>query len=713
LQYFYRALRNHLISVNKTYNVLNWLKTYLEKRNISSEDPFLEDQNQVHFVIFLFTGVFFSVIYLLYKEIIRTDLSNPLAEATTVLMFTSALFFLLRHKNEMSFNMLFFIPFLAYLYYHADFSRFAPNSTNLYFLLSWYLAGMAVLALWVPYGFRYFLFLISGFISILYHCIQAGIMDQFLSPDQILIYNPFLILVISFMTFSLIRIRQDSRWNKLQGLRKEFKQLFLDFFFLTKHPLVKIRVIRDQDKNVVRMEIDKINHAFESAFRTSIHEAKGQELHFYFKLIFRSNTDWNSLFLIDKKQQAEIYSPATERWFLIHILWFSATTCFCVVNDKTLEKKEIKNLQDTKARYLALLEAIPDIFFVIDKDGIFQDVVFKGQESLLYETSEVIGNSVFKVGFSEMMARKIFDCIQKAISNDSIETIEYSLDARGGSLLFEMRLAKLDNQSVISISRDISRRKKAEFELEAAKIRAEEADSLKSKFLANLSHDIRTPVNIIVGLTKLLAEPSLSEYEKGEFVHDVQQQGNTLLQIIENTIHLSKIETNTLDVHFTYTNIHRLLRELYLHFYPLLPDHRDVRLIMHTEIESAEVGFETDPNLLKEALYRLIDNAVRFTSMGTITFGYSTAPGNRVEFFVSDSGQGIPLAEQENIFLRFYVIEADRLAQRSGPGLGLPIAQHFVALLGGELMVDSDPGKGSRFWFRLPIKNAKGFLRVV
>jgi signal transduction histidine kinase len=311
------------------------------------------------------------------------------------------------------------------------------------------------------------------------------------------------------------------------------------------------------------------------------------------------------------------------------------------------------------------------------------------------------------------MARKIFQCIQTAIEKDSIETIEYSLDARGGSLLFEMRLARLDDHSVISISRDITRRKKAEFALDAALTRAEEADALKSKFLANLSHDIRTPVNIIMGLTKLLAEPSLSEFEKGEFIHDVQQQGNSLLNIIENTIQLSKIETGTLEVHFSYTNIHQMLRELYLHFYPTLPDHRELKLVLHTEILHGEVGFETDPYLLKEALHRLIDNAIRFTVSGTVEFGYSTVFGNSAEFFVSDNGPGIPSAEKENIFLRFYVIESDRLSQKSGPGLGLPIAQHFVALLGGELRVDTEKGKGSRFWFRLPLRNAKGFLRVV
>jgi PAS domain S-box-containing protein len=692
---------------------LNWLKKYLKKHNIPFEDPLQEDQNQVHFVLFLFVGLIISIGHLLYSEILSTHMSNPLAEATTVLMFTSAIFFVLRHKIEMAFNTLFFIPLLCYLYYHAYFSPGSPDKTNLYFLLTWYLAGMAVLALWVPFGIRYILFLFTGFISVIYHCIQAGIMDQFLKPDQILIHNPFLILTLAFLFFSFMRISHDRQWNMVQSRRREIKQLFLDFFFQVKYPLVKIRIIRDQDENVIRMEIDRINHAFESVFKTSIQEAKGQELNFYFNLIFRNDTDWNNLFLIDKKQQTEIFTPVTEKWYSMNIQWFNATTCFCVINDKTQEKKEIKNLQETKARYLALLEAIPDIFFVIDKDGIFQDVVFKGQENLLSETSEVIGNSIFKVGFSEMMANKIFQCIQKAIDDDTIETIEYSLDARGGSLLYEMRLARLDHQSVISISRDITRRKKAEFELEAARVRAEEADSLKSKFLENLSHDIRTPVNIIVGLTKLLAEPELSKFEKVEFVHDVQQQGNSLLQIIENTIQLSKIETNTLDIGFAYTNIHRLLHDLYLHFYPLLPDHRDVQLIMHTEIGHTEVGFETDPNLLKEALSRLIDNAIRYTAMGNITFGYTTTSGNWVEFFVSDSGPGIPLSEKENIFLRFYVIEADRQAQKSGPGLGLPIAQHFVALLGGELMLDSDPGKGSRFWFRLPLKNPKGFLRVV
>jgi len=673
----------------------------------------MESARSRSYQIFLFISLTASILHLLYKEIFVAHLANPLAEATTVLMFASALFLLQRQRTGISLNMVFGIPLLTYLYYQADFSTISPDSFTMYYTVAWYLAGLFVLALWAPFGSRYIFLFLAGWLSLSYHGYEAGALEHFFSGNQVFISNPFLIWTVIFILLSLLRIRYDKAFGQILNRCSYNEQLYMDFFFRVKLPVVRLRAVRDGESNVLRLEIEQINPAFETAFKTSAAEAKDLELHFYFNLLFRNQTDWNHLFFLDSKGQSEMYVPSIDKWFSVNIFWFSSSNCFCVFNDISRGKKELAELKETKARYLALLEAIPDIFFVIDKDGIFQDVVFKGQENFLSDTSEVIGNSIFRVGFSELMAGKILRCIQKSIQDDTIETIEYSLEARGGSLLYEMRLARLDEQSVICISRDITRRKKAEFELDAARIKAEEADVLKSKFLANLSHDIRTPVNIIVSLSKLLAEPSLSEFEKGEIIHDVQQQGDSLLQIIENTIHLSKIETNSLEVSTSYTNIHRLLRELYLHFYPLLPDHRELQLILHTEIAHGEVGFETDPVLLKETLFRLIDNAVRFTPAGTVTFGYTTAIGNRVEFFVSDTGPGIPESEMENIFLRFYVIEADRQAMKCGPGLGLPIAQHFVALIGGELKVDSSPGKGSRFWFRLPLRNQKGFLRVV
>jgi signal transduction histidine kinase len=271
----------------------------------------------------------------------------------------------------------------------------------------------------------------------------------------------------------------------------------------------------------------------------------------------------------------------------------------------------------------------------------------------------------------------------------------------------------LNDNSVISIARDITRRKKAEFELEKAKTRAEEAVALKSRFLANLSHDIRTPMNVIIGLTKLLSEPGISDFEREEFIQNISFSGDQLLSMIDNTIYLSKIETNTLESNVQWCNIHQLLRVVFNQYYALLPENRDIQLKMVAGIKHEEVGFDTDPELLKIVMQQLVDNALRFTNTGVIEFGYVHKNTDTVEFFVADTGPGIPEDERENIFLRFYVIEKDRKSQRSGSGIGLSVAQHFVALLGGDLLLETVEGKGSRFFFELPLLNSRGFMRIV
>ena len=188
------------------------------------------------------------------------------------------------------------------------------------------------------------------------------------------------------------------------------------------------------------------------------------------------------------------------------------------------------------------------MFFVIDKDGIYQDFVVKESDLYKLEEANIVGNSIFDVGFPKNMAKKIMKCIQSCIQNSSIEIIEYSLQTPNGTYLFEMRLAKLNSHSVISVARDITRRKNAEFNLERAKKRAEESDRLKSAFLANLSHEIRTPLNIIINFTRMLAETELANLDRLELSDAVSQNGRQLLNMIDNTIHLSKIETDTVDV---------------------------------------------------------------------------------------------------------------------------------------------------------------------
>ena len=276
-----------------------------------------------------------------------------------------------------------------------------------------------------------------------------------------------------------------------------------------------------------------------------------------------------------------------------------------------------------------------------------------------------------------------------------------------------MRLAKLTAHSVISVARDITKRKTAEFQLEKALNRAEESDRLKSAFLANLSHEIRTPMNIITHFTRMLADAEMSPMERVELTDAITENGKQLLNMIDNTIHLSKIETETIEVRHTFCQVNKLVRDVYNKFAPNIPDSKDVRIRLNLDVQTPEFGFETDSGLLSETLSILLDNAVKYTLAGTVTFGYEMVRNDFVKFSISDTGIGIPKEEYENIFSRFYRVSNSINQTTSGSGIGLSIAQHYVALLGGELMFESKVDKGTEFWFNLPFSNGKGYMMIV
>jgi len=692
---------------------LTWLNKYLQDKQFHSGLPLHERNLMLGMGLFLAFGLVTATALMVYKELFRSDIANPVAETAHILMFAASLSLVARNRMRQAVYVVFFIPGIIIFQYLSDFSNSASPSETLPFSTLWFSAGFVFLALFSSFGFHYVAFYAAALLTLIYHLSLAQAPFPGLSDTGSLITYPLFQITSVFIFAALVRIIFDRQIARLSRKISETGQQWHDVFLEAKNPMALIKAVRDQDGNITRLVLDRINHAFESEFGITLMQAKNQELNYMFNLAFRNEINWNNLIIFNPNSMTEFFSPVSEHWLNLHIVWINQSDCLAFFYDISREKNLIGELQRARNRYLTLLEAIPDIFFVIDRDGIYQDVVFKGQEKLYPETTEIIGNSIFNVGFQKNMARKIFECIRKSISADTIETIEYTLTTQGPPLFFEMRIARLDENSVVSIARDITRRKKAEFELGIAKTKAEEAAELKSRFLANLSHDIRTPMNAILGFTKILTEPGLSDFEKEDYVQEIHLQGNILMKMIENTIQLSKIETNTLDINFSFTPVNRLLREILNYFYPQLPENRDICLKMSTGIQAEEAGFETDPALLKEVLHRLIDNAVKFTLQGSIEFGYFGVGGNMAEFFVEDTGPGIADSERENIFLRFYVIESDRRANRSGPGLGLSIAQHFVAILGGELKLNSTPGKGSRFWFRLPLKNPRGFMQII
>jgi signal transduction histidine kinase len=189
--------------------------------------------------------------------------------------------------------------------------------------------------------------------------------------------------------------------------------------------------------------------------------------------------------------------------------------------------------------------------------------------------------------------------------------------------------------------------------------------------------------------------------------------GKQLLNMIDNTIHLSKIESQSVEVVHKFSNINSLLRDIYNRYMVLVPDSKNVRLVLKMNVPNKEFGFETDPVILSEILSLLVDNAIKYTLKGQIIIDYEMIRNEWVKFIISDTGIGIPPEEHKYIFRRFYRVQNDINNTTSGSGLGLAIVQHYVALLDGELEFESVPGKGTKFWFAIPFKNGRGFLSIV
>lgn len=246
---------------------------------------------------------------------------------------------------------------------------------------------------------------------------------------------------------------------------------------------------------------------------------------------------------------------------------------------------------------------------------------------------------------------------------------------------------------MLCINFDITELKETERMLIGAKEKAEEADRLKSAFLANMSHEIRTPLNAIVGFSSLLEEAEDAE-EKHLYATIIEENNKLLLQLISDILDLSKIEVGTFDIIPEQVDAQQLCNELL--------QSMQVRATEQVEIllapELPELTFTSDKNRLYQVLLNFVTNALKFTSEGSIVIDYRIN-GNEVRFSVQDTGMGIEPEKQEAIFTRF--VKLNNFI--AGTGLGLPICQSIVTQLGGKIGVESEPGKGSCFWFTHPI----------
>jgi signal transduction histidine kinase len=238
-------------------------------------------------------------------------------------------------------------------------------------------------------------------------------------------------------------------------------------------------------------------------------------------------------------------------------------------------------------------------------------------------------------------------------------------------------------------------------QLKLAKEKAEESDRLKSAFLANMSHEIRTPMNGILGFADLLKTPMLSGEEQQQFVDIIKKSGEHMLIIINDLINISKIESGQMEVTRTRFDIHEQLLFLY-NFFNLEAQQKG--LILSCRYPQTDLPFViiTDGEKVNATLTNLIKNAIKYTNGGSVEFGYEIKNG-ALEFFVKDSGVGIPLKKQSAVFKRFVQANTSQLSTQEGAGLGLAISKAYVEMLGGRIWLNSREGEGSCFFFTLPL----------
>lgn len=230
--------------------------------------------------------------------------------------------------------------------------------------------------------------------------------------------------------------------------------------------------------------------------------------------------------------------------------------------------------------------------------------------------------------------------------------------------------------------------------------RAKKSDQLKSSFLANMSHEIRTPLNAIVGFSSLMSDPDIDESEKATFNQQIQSNSDYLLSLIEDIIDVSKIESNQLSVKIQPVDVVPLIRQITGTFQRTVPEGKNVEVKCDLEMESLVVN--VDRVRLEQILRNLLANSVKFTDEGSIHVGIHKG-AEYYTFHVSDTGIGIHSDHQQIIFERFMKLDNNKQILYRGTGIGLFLSKQLVELFGGKIWVESEVGKGSTFYFTIPV----------
>ncbi|WP_066632293.1 PAS domain-containing sensor histidine kinase [Labilibacter marinus] len=378
----------------------------------------------------------------------------------------------------------------------------------------------------------------------------------------------------------------------------------------------------------------------------------------------------------------------------------------------TTERKEYElQLAELNKMRELIMNNIPSFIFWKDLNSVYLGCNNKFAEAAgVDHPKEIVGKTDYDLAWKKEEADFFVQTDQRIMRTGMGEykIEEPQLQADGKKAWLETNKVPLKDEDgnvfgILGTFEDITKRKELEMELVTAKEKAEESDQLKSAFLANMSHEIRTPMNGILGFAELLKSPNLSGDEQESFISIIEQSGNRMLNIINDLINISKIESGQMEIALTETNINKQIRFLH-NFFLSEAKSKGITLECHCTLEDDEATIKTDKEKIYAVLTNLIKNAIKYTERGTITFGYKSKKDGLL-FYVRDTGIGIPANKQKSVFDRFVRADSDNYATIEGSGLGLSITKGYIDMLGGDINMESKEGEGSCFYFTLPNKN--------
>ncbi len=375
------------------------------------------------------------------------------------------------------------------------------------------------------------------------------------------------------------------------------------------------------------------------------------------------------------------------------------------ITDITELKKAGKELRISEEKFRSIFENHTAIKLLIDPEtGAIIDSNQAAANYYGWTRDELKNMSIYQI--NQLHENSVFSEMGNTVTEKQ-NCFEFKHCRADGSVreveVFSS-IVKIEGKDFLhSIVQDITEKKKLFDELLVAKNKAEESDRLKSAFLNNISHEIRTPLNGIVGFTEILKMPNLETNEKEEYFSIIEKSGRRMLNTITDIIEISKIEAGQIGLEIEKTNLNTIICELYSIYQPeTMEKGLDFSYCIGLSDEEAEIF--TDTNKITQVYKYMIENAIKFTNSGAISFGYHVN-GQKLELFVEDTGIGLSKHQKELVFSHFIQGSSSYAREYEGIGLGLSIAKAYTDMLDSKIIIESEEGKGARFYFEIPFNN--------